>query len=97
MVRKYVRGQKIYFLGAILQIFDPKKTVFHFFKQKLCLKVKKNMPSVFPDLKYIDTGEQNITITFKMMKLEHKLYFYTRIPVSGHIDRFFWRQTVKNA
>ena len=91
------QGAKKICFGRNFKKFDPKKTVFHFFKQKLCLKVKINMPSVFPDLKYIDTGEQNITITFKMMKLEHKLYFYTRIPVSGHIDRFFWRQTVKNA
>ena len=67
------QGAKKIFLGAISQIFDPKKTVFHFFKQKLCLKVKINMPSVFPDLKYIDTGEKNIKITLKMMKLEHKL------------------------
>ena len=73
MVRKYVRGRNKSFLGAISPIFDSKKTVFHFFKQTLCLKVKINMPSVFPDLKYIDTGEKNIKITLKIMKLEHKL------------------------
>ena len=64
----------IAFLGWISQFFDYQKTVFHDFGEKLCLKMKINMPSVFPDIKYIGIGKKkSVTITQKLMKLEHKL------------------------
>ena len=49
--------------GLNFTVFRLPKQVFHDFGLKLCLKMKINMLSVFPDLKYIGVGKKSITIT----------------------------------
>ena len=48
------------------QFVSSKKPFPQFFKLKLYPKVKIDMPSVFPDLKYMDIATKSIRISLKL-------------------------------